>query len=109
MQIPLQISVRGTDQSPALETHIRDRTERLERFHERITRCQVVVEARSRHHVQGNDFSVRVEIHVPGRTPIVASHQHDKDVYAALRHAFDAAVRQLEDDARERRGDVTTP
>lgn len=109
MQIPLQISVRGIDHSPALEAHIRDRTQRLERFHERITRCQVVVEARSRHRVQGNAFDVRVEVHVPGRAAIVASHKHDQDVYVALREAFDAVVRQLDDEARERRGDVTTP
>jgi hypothetical protein len=34
-------------------------------------------------------------------------HAHE-DVYVALRDAFDAAVRQLEDQARKLRGDVKT-
>ena len=37
---------------------------------------------------------------------IVATREHDEDVYLALRDAFDAAKRQLEDAARELRGEV---
>jgi cold shock CspA family protein len=50
---------------------------------------------------------------LPGRKEIVVDrtgpkdHAHE-DVYVALRDAFEAAARRLEDDARARRGDVKT-
>lgn len=106
MQIPLQISVRGMPHSPALDAQIQERAARLEQFHPRITRCRVVVEELARHHRQGRSFSVRVEIRAPDHEEIVASRKHDEDVHVALRDAFDAAVRQLEDEVRKHRGDV---
>jgi ribosome-associated translation inhibitor RaiA len=48
---------------------------------------------------------VRIDVTVPGRE-IVINHDHDEDVYVALRDAFDAARRQLEDYARIRRGET---
>jgi cold shock CspA family protein len=36
----------------------------------------------------------------------VANRDHDEDVYVALRDAFDAMARQLEEVARAQRGDV---
>jgi cold shock CspA family protein len=48
---------------------------------------------------------VKVDLRVPGRE-IVASADHGEDVYVALRDAFDAAKRQLEETVRVRRGDV---
>ena len=42
---------------------------------------------------------------MPGRE-IVVTRDHDEDVYVALRDAFDAAKRQLEDYARKIRGDI---
>jgi ribosomal subunit interface protein len=106
MQIPLQISIRGMPHSAALDAEIRERAARLDHFDTRITSCRVVVEELARHHRQGREFAVRVEIRAPGREEIVASRNHDEDVYIALRDAFDAAVRQLEDEVRKRRGDV---
>ena len=103
MQIPLQINVRGITQTPELDAQIRERAKRLEHFHGRITRCQVVVEAASARQRQGREVAIRVELHIPGRVPIVASRKHDEDIRVALRDAFDAVTRQLEDDIRERR------
>ena len=40
--------------SAALEAKIRERTDELERFHDRITGCHVVVEAVQSRHQQGN-------------------------------------------------------
>jgi hypothetical protein len=42
---------------------------------------------------------------VPGRE-IVVNHEHDEDIYVALRDAFNAAKRQLEDYAQIRRGET---
>jgi ribosomal subunit interface protein len=107
MQIPLQITVRGTDHSEALEAHIRDKVDKLEEFFDQITSCRVVVELPHKHHHQGKQFNVRIDIGVPG-SEIVVNRDHAEDVYVALRDAFDSAKRQLEDYARKIRGDVKT-
>jgi ribosome-associated translation inhibitor RaiA len=78
---------------------------RLEQFHGRLTRCRVTVRQTSRHHPQARRFTVNIGLRVPGRE-IVASRDHGEDAYVALRDAFDSARRQLEDAAREMRGEV---
>ncbi len=50
---------------------------------------------------------MRIDIGVPGGE-IVVNRDHAEDVYVALRDAFDAAKRQVEDYARKIRGDVKT-
>lgn len=107
MQIPLQITIRGIEHSDALETHIRDKAEKLDEFFDRIMSCRVVVEVPHKHHNQGKQFNVRIDVSVPG-SEIVVNRDHAEDVYVALRDAFDAAKRQLEDYARKIRGDVKT-
>lgn len=105
MQIPLQITIRDMEHSDALETHIRDKANKLEEFFDRIMSCRVVVEMPHKHHHQGKQFNVRIDIGVPG-SEIVVNRDHAEDVYVALRDAFDAAKRQLEDYARKIRGNV---
>ena len=107
MQIPLQITIRDVEHSEALETHIRGKVEKLEEFFKSIISCRVVVEMPHKHHHQGKQFNVRIDIGVPG-SEIVVNRDHAEDVYVALRDAFDAAKRQLEDYARKIRGDVKT-
>ena len=107
MQIPLQITIRGIEHSDALETHIRDKADKLDEFFDRIMSCRVVVEVPHKHHHQGKQFTVRIDIGVPG-SEIVVNRDHAEDVYVALRDAFNAAKRRLEDYARKIRGDVKT-
>jgi ribosomal subunit interface protein len=107
MQLPLQITIRDVDHSEALETHIRDKAKKLDEFFDNITSCRVVVEVQYKHHHQGRQFNVRIDIGVPG-SEIVVNRDHDEDVYVALRDAFDAAKRQLEDYARKLRGNIKT-
>ena len=110
MQVPLQITFRHMDSSEAVAARIRERVAELERFFDRIVSCRVVVECRHPRHQQGNLFRVRVDLKVPGREIVVGrdpvAHHAYEDVYIALRDAFDAARRLLEDHVRERRGDV---
>jgi cold shock CspA family protein len=72
----------------------------------------VAVETPHRHHHRGNLFHVRIDITVPGRELVVgrspAAHHAHEDVYVAIRDAFRAAARQLEDHARLVRGEVKT-
>ncbi len=105
MQIPLQITIRDVEHSEALETHIRDKVKKLDEFFNHITSCRVVVEVPHKHHHQGKQFNVRIDIGVPG-SEIVVNRDHAEDVYVALRDAFDAAKRRLEDYVRKIRGDV---
>lgn len=105
MQIPLQITFHGAPRSEALETRIRDKVAHLEKFHPRMTSCRVAVEERDRHRHQGKEFRIRLDIRVPEHE-IVVNRDHHEDVYVALRDAFAAAARQLEDVVREQRGDV---
>jgi cold shock CspA family protein/ribosome-associated translation inhibitor RaiA len=98
------------ESSPAIEARIRQKAAELERFSDRITGCRVIVEKEHRHRHKGNLFRVRVEIDAPGKELAVThtgprDHAHE-DVYVAIRDAFRAAVRQLEDHVRERGGKV---
>lgn len=110
MQIPLKITFHQLDHSDAIEAKIREKMQKLERFAEHITSCRVTVEAPHKHHHKGNLYTVAVDITLPGEE-IVANrhpkkHQAHEDVYVAMRDAFDAARRQLEDYVRRRRGKV---
>jgi len=89
--MPLQITVRDLPPSEALEARIREKAAKLEELR--------------KHHQQGRHFQVSVDVRVPGKE-IIANRARHEDVYVALRDAFDAAKRQVEDAARVRRGDV---
>ena len=53
----------------------------------------------------GRAFNVRLDITVPGKE-LVVNREADEDVYVALRDAFNAARRQLEDYGRRQRGEI---
>jgi ribosomal subunit interface protein len=94
MDMPLQVTFRDLPHSPALDEKIREKASRLQSLSDRITSCRVTLERRHRHKRQGREYSVRIDLRVPERE-IVVNHDHDEDVYVALREAFDAAERQL--------------
>ena len=105
MQLPLQVTYRDMERSDALDARIRDKAAKLEAFHPHVTSCRVSVEERHRHHQQGKQFTVSIDLRVPGHE-LVVNRDHHEDVYVAVRDAFDAAGRKLEDLARLQRGDV---
>ena len=100
MKTPLQITFRDMAHSDALESHIRDKAEKLEQFFADIISCRVVVEQPAKHNQQGKPFNVRIDLGVPG-SEIVIDKQANEDAYVAVRDAFDAAKRRLEDYARQ--------
>ena len=108
MELPLQISFHEVPHSDALEQWIRRKAEGLERYAPHLMRCRVVVEAHHRHHQQGGLFRIRIELTVPGHDVVVSSEQHERqeheNPYVAVRDAFRAARRQLEDTVRRVRG-----
>ena len=112
MRIPLRVTFRNVDHSPALESRIRELAGRLDRFSDQIVGCHVVVEAPHRHQHQGRLYEVRIELSVPEseiaiRRTHPSSHSHE-DPYVALRDAFQAARRKLQDYERRRYKKVRT-
>lgn len=99
MRTPPKITMRHMPQSEALEARILKKVAKLEEFHPEIISCAVAVEEERRHQQQGRLFKVRVVVHAPERE-VVVNRDHDEDPYVAVRDAFDAAQRQLEDRAR---------
>jgi hypothetical protein len=95
----------------------------------------VIVEAPHRHHLKGKAFEVRIDLSVPGeeivinhapkrlrltKTAVVenekglteshrpSKHGAHEDVYVAIRDAFNAAGRKLQDYVRRQSGAVKT-
>jgi cold shock CspA family protein len=135
IQIPLQITFKNMPPSEAVEAHIREAAQKLESFYDRIMGCRVLVEAPHHHHRKGKQYHVRIDLTVPGgevvikRAPrriadrslhaqkypgdpeLAESRELSKyaahdEIRLAIRDAFDAARRKLQDYARRRRGVV---
>jgi len=110
MKQPLEITFRDIPHSEFIEANIREKAAKLETYYDRIMACHVVVEAPHGHHHKGNLFHVAITLTVPdgelvaNRAP--KDHHAHEDVYVAIRDAFDATRRQLQEYARKRRGDV---
>ena len=113
MDVPLEIRFHNLSSSDAVEAAIRERVARLEKFFDRITSCRVAVEAPHRQHRKGNIYTVFITIGVPGgelavnREPHKADERYvQPDLYRAIRDAFDAAERQVQDYKQKMRGDT---
>lgn len=133
MNIPLKITFRNMPPSKAIEDNVREKAAKLDSFSDRIMSCRVIVEAPHRHHHKGKAYEVRIDLTVPGaelvinRAPkrlaaaklelasdekaLAESHEPSKhaaheDVYVAIRDAFNAAGRKLQDYARRHSGAV---
>jgi ribosomal subunit interface protein len=106
MQVPLELSTRRIMLSPGLEADLRKRATRLERHFDRITSCRIALEQSSNHHNEGGPYRVRLDITVPG-SELVADKEAE-DLNTAIREAFEAAERQVEEFSRRRRGEVKT-
>jgi len=99
MQTPLKITFRHMTPSDALEAHVREHVENLERVYDRIIACDVVIDAPAGRHASGESFDVRIHLTVPNGSFNVC---HDRpcddtplDAYAAVREAFGSLERML--------------
>ncbi len=107
MQMPLQVTFRRMESSDALEERVRKEAEKLEAFSDQILGCQVVLEGASTRQRKGNLFHVRVSLAVRDEQLVASREQHDnhahENAYVAVRDAFDAVQRQLEQHTGRRR------
>lgn len=112
MQTGVSVTFRGLPASEGVEQRIGEKIAKLEKRFPQLVSCRVAVEGAHHHHHQGNLYHVRIELGVPGRELVVSREQHDRhareDVYVAVRDAFKAAERQLQDYAQRLRGDIKT-
>lgn len=109
-EIPVIVTFRDIEPSPAVEERIRSEAQKLTRYHARIIDCRVVVELPHRQHHKGKIYHVAVDVSVPGGEAVASrdpqnNHAHE-DVYVAIRDSFRAARRQLESHAGRARGDL---
>ena len=109
MQIEPSVRIQNLPNAPAIQARILRSVKRLERFSDRITACRVALSA-SRRHRHGETVRVRIDLTVPGEE-IVVDHDAGLDpahaqVDLAIRDAFKAARRRLQDHVRRIRGDV---
>jgi ribosome-associated translation inhibitor RaiA len=107
--IPVQITFRHMESSPAVEARVRNLTQHLGSFSERIQSCRVVVDTPHRHHHQGKVFNVKLQVALPGEDVVVDMERPQRDshedVYVVIRDAFDAAKRQLQQRMAQLRGE----
>ncbi len=110
MKTPLQVTFRDVAPPALVTDYVEERALSLENYAPEIISCKVIVESPHRRHSDGTIYHVRINIAVPGSEIVVGrdppgKHAHE-DLLVAIRDAFDAARRQLEDYVRLRRGRV---
>jgi protein required for attachment to host cells/ribosome-associated translation inhibitor RaiA len=108
VSVPVSVVFRNMEASPTVQSAALKHMAKLGRKYGRIVSCRVTVEAPHRHHRKGRLFLANVDLMLPGReitTKGTGKNKHaHEDVNVALRDAFDAAARQLQDYFRRKRG-----
>jgi ribosome-associated translation inhibitor RaiA len=109
MNTPLEITFKGLDRSAAIETKITEKAAKLEKVFDRMTHCRVVVAAPNKHHHKGKSYEIKIDIGIPDHAPLILTHEShvgdaQEDLQIALRDAFDAAKRRLDDIAERLKG-----
>ena len=114
MDIPLELAFHNMTPSDGLTRAVKRELARLERFHDHIIGCRVVIEMPHKSHRAGSNApDVHVVLRVPGREIIVSrglAHltkgKPPTNAYAVLKDAFVAAAQRLKDYRSLRRGAV---
>lgn len=104
MKLPFELRQKNVSLPPAMAQEIEERAQRLDRFFDRVMRCRVTLEGPSQHHRQGL-WNVRIDITVPGARIVVQKAQSGV-LELALKEAFDAVGRRLEEFVHRMRGFV---
>jgi ribosomal subunit interface protein len=110
MQQEPEITFKDVPHSDAVEARVRALIGELERFSDRIITCRVVLAKSTQGQHKGNLYQCRILVALPGGEIAINranpnSHAHE-DIYVAIRDAFEAATRKLQDHVRRHRGDI---
>lgn len=110
MQIPIQINFHGLGPSPAIEAAVRKHAKKLELFRNDIVSCRVTVESPHKHQRKGRLYHIVINVRTEGDEIAVSRMPDDQtaheDIYVAIRDAFKATRRQLQDRLKIQRGHV---
>jgi len=105
--IPINVSFVGISHRDDLEQRVLKEAEKLERIYDRVTNCKVTIEVPHRHHQRGNHYYVRIDLSVPGKNISINRDPREKpehsDGMVAIRDAFAAAIRKLEEHTERHR------
>ena len=93
--------------SEAVEAKIRARVDRLSRYCKRIQNCEVWL-ASQRRPRKTSVYGVRILLTVPQEAVVVDLQPCEDDVYLAVRVAFDAARRKVQDYERRHHPEART-
>jgi ribosomal subunit interface protein len=113
MQLPIEISYRGVEKTDEIDTLIRTKAERLDRFCDHISRCDVAVERPNHAQQSGNPFRVRVDLTVPPGHELVveekqAEHEMHEPLSKVINDAFKTMERQVKELVERQRREVKT-
>ena len=110
MKQPLQVNFRDIPPSEAVEARVREKAAKLDEFYDQIIACKVMIESPHTHQHKGVLYHVRIDLTVPNGELVInrapKDHHAHEDIYVAVRDAFNAARRKLQDFSRKQRGDV---
>ena len=99
MKFPVTVTFHQTRHSPDAEALVIEQAERLSKYNQRITDCEVVVDVPHHHHHKGNEYHVRALLNIPGHQLVATAHNGKNgdhtDLHAAIRESFDLLRRQL--------------
>lgn len=99
MQVPPVISYRNIDPSPAVSEIVGRRIAVLERIDDRITGCEVTLDAPQKRKLHGRVFRAHLNLHMPGPdvsvSREVAQGSARDDLLLAVNRAFSAAEKHL--------------
>lgn len=101
METLVKVTFHQIDHSNAVEMVIRKKAEQLKKVLPRLTSISVLLEPAFYRHRHGNQYKVKIQILVPGGEVVVdragKGDESHENIYAAIRDAFAAAKRRLED------------
>lgn len=114
MQKPLELNYHDLPRSDWSEQLIRERVERLERYHDDIVSCTVIVSKPHKHQHSGNPYRVSIEVHLPRNRRLVVNQEpavveQESNLRTVIEAAFSAMERRLQSTGETRRRDALRP
>ena len=93
MQKNLQIIFRTIPRSKAITEIINRKISKLERCHDKVTSCRVVLDTPHRKHLKGKQFQATINLSIPDKDFSVSTSHID--MHAAVREALATIQKQM--------------
>lgn len=113
MDVPLQLSFKNVEKTPALDDLVREKVDKLESLSSSLTSCRVHVEREHESQTTGNGYHLRIEMHAaPGHVLLVEDTPGEGSVNdelsSVLIDAFQTATRRPKEHEERNHGEVKT-